>query len=176
MTLEDITARFDPEEGWYDIFLRITDRQEENNSVVYVAKGLYEGRVVGLKVEVNKDMSAGLLSSGEINQEAFYRNGIRFFSIGSESDELVRALSKLYQFPTVKPFSESIVGAMTFSLNEISVDLTSKEHFKFKLCFRDDSEDLYCEMFCNIDLVDDVIELHEKDADYRENIIKTFTN
>ena len=176
MILEDITARFVPEEGWYDIFLKIADQNENDHSVIYIAKGLYEGKVVGLKLEVKKDMTAGLLPSAEINQNAFYRNGIQFFSIGSESDELVRALSKLYQFPTTNPFSESIAGAMTFSLNEIPVDLKSKEHYKFKLFFHDDSEDLYCEMFCNINLVDDIIELHEKDEDYRENIIKTFTN
>ncbi len=176
MKLEDITARIVPEEGWNDIFLKITDRKENNNSVIYIAQGLYEGNVVGLKVEVRKGMTAGLLSSGEINQDAFYRDGIRFFSIGNESDELVKVLSKLYQFPTTMPFAESITDVMTFSLNEIPVDLNRKEYYKFKLFFHNDYEDLYCEMFCNIGLLDDVIEVHEKDEDYRGNIINTFTN
>lgn len=176
MTLEEITARFNAEEGWNDIFLKITDRKEKNESVIYIAKGLYKGKVVGLKVEVLKNMMAGLLPSGEVNQNAFYRDGIRFFSIGNESDELVKALSNLYQFPTIKSFPESIVGAMTFSLNEIPVDLKNNEHYKFKLFFQDNSEDLYCEMYCNLDLLDGVIELHEKDEEYRENIIKTFSN
>ncbi len=128
MILEDITARIVPEEGWNDIFLKITDRKENNNSVIYIAQGLYEGNVVGLKIEVRKGMTAGLLSSGEINQDAFYRDGIRFFSIGNESDELVKVLSELYQFPTTMPFAESITDVMAFSLNEIPVDLNRKEY------------------------------------------------
>lgn len=63
---------------------------------------------------------------------------------------------------------------MTFSLNESPVDLEAREHYKFKMFFQDDNEDLYCEIFCNIDLAGNVIELHEKDEEYRENIIKNF--
>jgi hypothetical protein len=174
--LEEITARYNAEEGWNDIFLKITDRKEKSKTVIYTAKGLHEGKVVGLTIEVMRNMMPGLLPSGEINQNGFYRDGIRFFSIGNESDELVKALSILYQFPTNKSFPEFIVGAMTFSLNEIPVDLNNKQHYKFKLFFHDNSEDLYCEMYCNLDLLNGVIELHEKDEQYRENIIKTFSN
>jgi len=31
-------------------------------------------------------------------------------------------------------------------------------------------------MYCNIDLTKGIIELHEKDEEYRENIIKVLTN
>lgn len=173
MNLEDITSRFNIEEGWNDIFLKITEQIENENSVTYTAKGLYNEQTVGILIEVIKNMEPGLLPSGEINQEAFYRDGIKLYSIGEQSNLLLKALSTLYQFPTNKTFSTAIEGAMTFSLNEISVDLKKKEHYKFKLFFHDDSEELYCEMFCNIDLVGGNIELHEKDEDYRENIIKT---
>jgi len=176
MILENINAKFDPEESWNDIFLKIVDRNEDKDSIFYTAKGMYEGKVVGLKVEVKKGMVAGFLPSGEVNQDAFYRDGIRFYSVGNESNELLKALSSLYRFPTDKPFSKSVTGALSFSLNEIPLDFNSKYYFKFKLFFHDDSEDLYCELFCNIDLKNDIIELHEKDAGYRENIIKTFSN
>jgi hypothetical protein len=174
MKLEDITSRFDPQEGWKDIFLKITEQTEAQDSIVFTAKGLYKEQIVGLDVEVKKNMVAGLLPSGEINQNAFYRDGIKFFSIGEESDTLLMALSILYQFPTENAFSRTIEGAMTFSLNETPVDLRRREHYRFKIFFQDDSGDLYCEIFCNIDLTGNVIELHEKDEEYRKNIIKTF--
>lgn len=176
MKLEDITSRFSPEEGWNDIFLKITDRADNKDSVVYTAKGLFENQIVGLKLQFKKNMEAGLLPTEEINQNAFYRDGIRFFSIGEESDKLLKVLSTLYGYPTNKSFSQAIDGAMAFSLNQIPVDLYSKEHYKFKLFFNDNSENLYCEMFCNLDLIDDIIELHEKDEEYRENLIKTFSD
>ncbi|MCW3073229.1 MAG: hypothetical protein JWP69_298 [Flaviaesturariibacter sp.] len=178
MKLEDITSRFNSEEGWNDIFLKIINQRDNKESVIYIAQGLYNEQIVGLSVEVRKNMAAGLLPSGEINQDAFYRDGIKFFSNGQESDTLLKALSTLYQFPTSNTFSKTIEGegAMTFSLNELPVDLCRREHYKFKLFFHDNSEDLYCEIFCNIDLTKNIIELHEKDEEYRENIIRTFAS
>jgi hypothetical protein len=49
------------------------------------------------------------------------------------------------------------------------------DYVQFKVFF--DSEDelgLYSEMFCNINLKENIIEFNEKDEDYRENIIKSF--
>jgi hypothetical protein len=174
MKLEEITSRIDPEEGWNDIFLKITDQTKTSSSVIYTAKGLYEEQIVGICVEVQTNMIAGLLPSGEINRDAFYRDGIKFFSIGVESDRLLKALSALYEFPTDRPIAKTIEGAMTFSLNENPVNLAARKHYKFKMFFQDDNEDLYCEIFCNVDLAGNVIELHEKDEEYRENIIKNF--
>jgi len=39
--------------------------------MIYTAKGLYNEQTVGLKVEVKKNMVAGLLPSGEINPRWF---------------------------------------------------------------------------------------------------------
>lgn len=175
MKLEDITSRIDPEEGWNDIFLKISEKTKTQSSVIYTAKGLYKEQVVGISVEVQTNMAAGLLPSGEINQDAFYRDGIRFLSIGVESDRLLKALSTLYQIPTDKTISKTIEGAMTFSLNESPVDLEARGHYNFKMFFQDNNEDLYCELYCNIDLAGNIIELHEKDEQYRENIIKNFS-
>ena len=176
MVLEEITANIDPEEGWNDIFLRIVYEQELENSFVYIGKGLYNGKTVGLKVEIKKGIVAGLLASGEINKAAFYENGIQFSSIGLESNELVKALSELYNFPTTKQFSNFAISSTIFSLNEVNVDLSKRNYYKFKLFFHENSEDLYSEMFCNINLTKGIIELHEKDEEYRENIIKVLSN
>jgi hypothetical protein len=36
--LEEITAHADPEKGWKDIFLQITERKEDNNWVSFNCK------------------------------------------------------------------------------------------------------------------------------------------
>jgi len=174
MQLEEITAHIDPVEGWNDVFLKIIDKTNNENSVIFTCQGLYNGFTLGLKVEVKKNMEAGLLASGEINRDAFYRNGISLLSIGVESNVFLRALSELYNFPTTKPFIDKITNAMAFSLNESDVDLAKSEKYNFKLFFNDESETHYCEIFCNIDLAKGIIEFHEKDHEYRENIIKSF--
>ena len=174
MMIQEITAHIDAEEGWKDIFLHIIEIKEDDNWVSFLCKGLYNGDEVGVKVLVKKDMKAGLLPTEEINQEAFYRDGICFYSIGASSDNLLKALSTLYGFPTDKSFLESVIGAITFSLNLNDFDLTKKEKYNFKMFFNDESETMYCEMYCNIDLDKMIIELHEKDQEYRENLIKTF--
>jgi hypothetical protein len=176
MQLEEITAHIDPEEGWIDIFLNIVESIDSKESVLLTCKGLYKGAVVGLQIDIRKGMDAGLLPTDEINQSAFYRDGIRIISIGLESDYLIKAISELYQFPTDKPFLKQIDDAMTFSLNSIGVDLTKKQTYNFKMFFHEDSEDLNCEIYCNIDLENNIVELHEKDVEYRENLIKTFSN
>ena len=133
MILEEITAHADPEEGWKDIFLHLIEKNEDNDSVSFTCKGLYNGSTVGLKVSVKKNMVAGLLPSEEVNQDAFYRDGICFYSIGVESDNLLKALAELYEFPTDRSFLESVVGAMTFSLNQVDTDLFQEANFFFSI-------------------------------------------
>jgi len=93
---------------------------------------LYNGRIVGLKVEIKKGIVAGLLPSGEINEYAFYGNGIQFSSIGTESNELIKALSELYDFQTTKQFSKFVISSTIFSLNEHDAYLSKKDYYKFK--------------------------------------------
>ena len=173
--LEEITAHIDTAEGWNDIFLKIVSDKQTDSSHVYIGKGLYKGKTVGLQCEVKKGIAAGLIQSGEINKNAFVSNGVKLTSIGQESNDLVKSLSELYQFPTTKPFTMQTITTTAFSLNQNKVDLNIKDYYKFKLFFEENTEDLYSELFFNIDLTRQIIELHEKDEEYRENIIKVLT-
>lgn len=174
INLEEITAHIDSSQDWNDIFLKIISETETDSSHIYISKGLYHGKTVGLKSEIKKEIKAGIVS-GQMNQEGFARNGIKLITIGHESDELIKALSELYKFPTTKPFTKSIIPISLFSLNEKAINLESKDYFKFKLFLAEDSETLYGEIFFNIDLGKRIIEINEKDEDYRKNIIKVLT-
>ncbi len=174
--LEEITSRIDVEEGWKDVFLKITEDKRTDTSHIYIAKGLYKKEVVGLQIEISTEINAGFIGDEIDNKNGFVLKGVSFKSIGKESDELVKALSELYEIPIEKSFTKQTVFATVFSLNEKKVNLEKKDYYKLKLFFEEDNEDLYSELYLNINTETQEIELHEKDEEYRGVIIKVLTN
>jgi hypothetical protein len=174
-TLEDITSRFDSAEGWSDVFLKIISDVQTNISHIYVAKGLYNGKTVGLQIEVNSNIGAGIVNGALDSQSGFMSHAVQIKSIGQESDEFVKALAELYEQTTGKGFTKQTISATAFSLNEKSVNLDKKDYYRLKLFFEENDENLYSEVFLNINTEKREIEIHEKDESYREPIIKTWT-
>ncbi|PVD50583.1 hypothetical protein DC498_19345 [Terrimonas sp.] len=176
--LADITSRTDISEGFSDIFLTITASSKTDITNIYVGQGLYKNKPVGLKFEINSKLPFGITSDGEINSKSgFVKNGVKFISLGQESDKLINALFDLYNEPTKKTFSRNIISATVFSLNQQDTDFDKNGYYKFKLFFNDDcDENTYAEMFFNINTAEKIIELHEKDHDYRKPLLKAFTD
>lgn len=174
--IEEITSRIDPEEGWSDIFLKITEDTKTDISHIYIAKGLYKNKTVGLQIEVSSKIGAGIIDGKPDGKAGFVANAVQLKSIGQESDELVKALAELYKQPTNKSFTKQTISATAFSLNEKSVNLDKNDYYKLKLFFAEDDENLHSEIFLNINTDKREIEIHEKDEEYREPIIKVWTN
>ena len=176
--LYDITSRTDTSEGFSDIFLSITNETKTDISHVYIGEGLYNNKTVGLKFEVKSNLRAGITSNGDLDPKSgIARNAIKFISIGQASDNLVVALAQLYDEPARKVFTKEVLMPTVFSLNQQDVHLDQPGYYKFKLFFNDDSEDedKYAEMFFNINTSERIIELHEKDLDYRKPLLNVFT-
>lgn len=173
--LENITARLDPEEGWQDIFLKITSDTKTDSSHIYIAKGLYFNKTVGVQIEVSSEIGAGIINGELEGDSGFVSNAVQLKSIGQESDELVKALAELYGFPTNKGFKKETISTTVFSLNETPVNLDKNGYYKLKLFFGEDDENLYSELYLNINTQKKEIEIHEKDEEYREPIIKVWT-
>jgi hypothetical protein len=173
--LEEITSRIDPEEGWNDIFLKIIEDTKTDTSHIYIAKGLYKNKIVGLQIEVSSKIGAGIVDGKPDGKAGFVANAVQLKSIGQESDELVKALAELYKQITNKGFTKQRISATAFSLNEKPVNLDKKDYYKLKLFFSEDDENLYSEIFLNINTDKREIEINEKDEGYREMIIKILT-
>jgi len=173
--LEDITSRIDQAEGWVDIFLKITSDIKTDTSHIYVAKGLYKNKTVGLQIEINSNIRAGIIDGKPDSKSGVMPKAVRLKSLGQESDELVKALAELYKVNSDKGFTKQIISATAFSLNEMPVVLDKNDYYRLKLFFEENDEYLYSEMFLNINTEKREIELHEKDADYREPIINVWT-
>jgi hypothetical protein len=173
--LKEITSRFDADEGWHDVFFSIVSSTSTDSTRTYICKGLHKGKTVGLQVETRADMGAGITPAGELNSQiGFIKNAVQFKSIGEESDELIKVLADLYGKPTTKPFSKQTIWLTAFSLNQKPVDLDKKDYYKLKIFF-DQDENLYSELFLNINTQTGEIELNEKDEEYREGVIKNLT-
>lgn len=173
--IEEITSRIDPEEGWSDIFLKITEDTKTDTSHIYIAKGLYKNKTVGLQIELSSKIGAGIVDGKPDGKAGFVANAVQLKSIGQESDELVKALAELYKQPTTKGFTKQTISTTAFSLNEKSVNLDKNDYYKLKLFFAEDDENLYSEIFLNINTDKREIEIHEKDEEYRGPIIKVWT-
>ncbi|MCD0470716.1 hypothetical protein [Flavobacterium sp. JAS] len=180
INLEQITEVAEKEKGFKDILLKIVSEQKMEDSYVYIAKGLSGSKVVGLKFEIKSYLPNGIDSNGNLDpKNGFIRNAIKISSIGKESDEFLKAISKLYEFSTNKKFTNDTLSPTAFSLNKSIVEVEKLGYYKFKLFFRDnenDKEEDYCELYLNINTNEKTIELLEKDNEYRKSIIRALSD
>ena len=170
--LVEITSR--TEEDFQDFVLTIVESKlTADGEYEITAKGKNKQEIVGLKIKLKNNLKPGFLGD-EVDNTAFEPNGATFYTIGQESDNLIRGISKLYSFPTGNKFKNNI-SFYIFSLNQEQADL-SKGYYKFKLFFDPSDElGLYSEVYLNVNIPENEVELREKDPEYRENLIKAMT-
>tara|TARA_R110002096_G_scaffold261919_1_gene455493 strand:- start:107 stop:694 length:588 start_codon:yes stop_codon:yes gene_type:complete len=166
--LIELTSNQDAEEGWMDLILTITKKEKLDNGFwSLTCKAKYKDQIVGLKINIENG-----ISGGEIDNPGVSYNGVEFKSIGKESDRLIEIMAKLYGQPIKTKFSNKNLIFVALSLNREKAILENG-NFRFKLFFdENDEQNLYSEFYLNPDLPNGVIELKEKDEEYRTNIIK----
>jgi hypothetical protein len=163
----------DEEEGWgADIRLSIVEEAESDTAFVYKAVSTFEGAELGLIVTLPK--SKGNSVFGE---------GIGLYSIGKQSDLLLRTLSKLYHLPvdTSATFKQEIVvnyadlGGLSKSLSQQPANDPNESSRDFKLFFAGKKETEYAELYLNVNAKEHWIEIREKDEEYRPALLKFFS-
>ena len=158
------------EEGWgADIRLSIISNSETDTSKIFTATSTYEGKKLGLLISIPKKKEG----------DKGFASGITMKSIGTESDNLLKALSKLYKqkIDTTLKFTNSI--SVTYvNLDEFAKSLGGqdggqyKTENQYKLFYEGKKEGDYAELYLNINPTEHWIELKEKDEEYRPIIIK----
>ena len=174
--LIEITSKQEPESGFQDIVLTITEYKiDKNGYYLIIGKGKYKNKEVGLKFTVNGNMKNGIIE-GNIDKSAFFKDGIAIESIGEISNNFIQILSSLYRLPLKENFSSNKIYFTCFPLEEKDFKLENDD-IKTKLFYEDPTNaNLYCEIFCNINIPKKEIELLEKDEEYRDNILKIMSN
>ena len=158
------------EEGWFDIDLGVTAVAADGDHLVVTGEGMFRGEKVGLKVAFRKDMKPGIVNAG-VDQSAFAQGGIEFVSIGEESDQLLTAMATLYGLPPQERRFAKSLAVLSLPLEEKPIDF-DRRYIHLKVFFNPkDGPDRYAELFVNLNLPEKRLELHEKDAEYRHNVV-----
>lgn len=156
------------EDGFVDLDLPLVDlAQQPSNGFRFVARGTLEGKTIGF-AGMTAEWKAQPVDNSDITM---YVGAVVLQSIGAASDEFVTALAKLYGASTsrLRMLPEIRTEAIGLGTDPRRME---QEPTKLKLFFYPEDEERYAEAYLNIDRVAGVVEFHEKDPEYRENIIK----
>src|SRR5262249_545654 len=101
--------------------------------------------------------------------------GIKIKSIGIESNAFIEKLSVLYELTNDNNYMKNTIPFTSFALGGDPRAFVN-EYIKFKVFYDDQDElGLYSEFYININLLKRILEMKEKDIEYRENILKAFS-
>ena len=158
-----------------DISMSISSFEKDIfNDYEIISEGKYKGSKVAIKLIISKDIRPGI-KDGEIDRKNSLPAGIQLKSMGKESDEFIKAMSEIYGKKTDKNFTIKSVKADVVAYKNKKIDI-SKEKIKFELIFdKENKENLYSEIFLDIDLPSKRLRFTEKDQEYQANIIKILT-
>ena len=119
-------------------------------------RGIHQGREVGIVVVLGSQWKASI-------------GTVVYRSLGAPSDALLVALDQLYGTKLQPLVMRSETTFAVMSLEGTPGDLT-KGPTKMKLFYEPDGQG-YAELYTNVNLQNGILQIHEKDPDYRAAII-----
>ncbi|MGE8377152.1 MAG: hypothetical protein ACN6PN_02350, partial [Sphingobacterium sp.] len=126
------------------------------------------------KIEVVDFIPAGIIDGQPSDDVGFTKGKIKITTLGTQSDNLVKALGELFQMPSTDGFTKEVVLPNVFSSNKVNVDLSKKTAYSFKL-FLENKKAEPAELFFNVDTYKHSIEFSEKDPSFRAGFISALT-
>lgn len=162
------------EEGFVDLILRITALDETDGHYRFHLAASHRGSEVGLDCLLVKGIQGAFDEEMEFLQENVYREGVRFFRSGEDSDRLISAIHELYGMGErpLRLVDEESFTAIALHQGQLDFDT---ESVKLKL-FGKDGEPLddtaYYESFFNVDFQGGYVCWNEKDQEYRVPLLQ----
>lgn len=169
--LKDITLN--KADGYVDFDIPLTQAvQVDDGGWIVSAQGLLEKVPVGFDVRLKPEWKSQDIS-GDGSLTVYWGAGAIIRS-GPESDSFCALLQNSYNIigssQEMPPIVETTVVSLGTDPHQIAHEpLTMKMFYKPTA---DDAE--YAEFFLNVDLIAKVVQFHEKDIEYRTNIIRAF--
>ncbi len=155
------------EDGFVDLSFAIHSHERlPDGSEILSGYGTHHGREVGVAITLGTNWKPGKLGPSVV-----YTGTVTYRSLGPPSDALIQALDELYSTKLQPTIMRPTTIFTAISLEGEPADL-AKGPTKFKLFFESDSEDRYAEFYTNIDLANGVLQIREKDPDYRSPLVK----
>ncbi|ALN61172.1 hypothetical protein GLA29479_287 [Lysobacter antibioticus] len=165
------------EDGFVDCTFKIEHLRSDADHYYFRMSALHQGEVVGLDARLVKRIGPGFDAEMNLLQEHVYGEGLVLSSIGAASDRLIGALAKLY---AIEPFDRVAAASESYTLIALQQEDTELETHavRAKIFGRDQDEaaldEDYCESFFHIDLPNGYVHWNEKDADYREPLLRAW--
>jgi len=157
------------EGGFLDVDVPIERVIEEADIVRIVARGHIEDGNVGLEVDFPLPRRR---ANGPIRLSI---GRARISSLGEESDRLVKFLAQRYGMAGPAAGMLKDVEASAVGLDDDATGpWRGRKEMKF-FFYEDGPDDRYAEVYVNVDFDGHMLEIHEKDPDYRKALILAFT-
>jgi len=144
------------EAGFVDVDLHIDSMDCETwNACAVSASGTFQGRSVAIDAIIQAKSGQGRIT---------YR------SVGPGSDSWLQDLATLYKLPR-----NSALFARAATADIVFLDANEREMAGKVFFAANGPESDYAELYTNIDKERRVLEIHEKDPEYRQNVLKALS-
>jgi hypothetical protein len=161
------------EEGWHDFPFAIRkDEKLPDGSRALEARGLHRGREVGLLVVLGASWPEAKFDQ-KVPWTA-YKGVITYRSLGRAIDSFLHIVDELYG-TALHPKSMWVETKFTGISLGGKPDELEKEPVKIKVFYESDDEQRYAELFTNIDLQHQVLQINEKDKSYRKPVVRALS-
>jgi len=156
---------------WGDADLKVASvEKRKDGSVSIEATADYDRQPMGFRAVLSSKWEHWKPKDWPLNS---YQGVVRLESTGKPSEIFIRCLARAYK-QKVEQIDFSSVELVAISLGG-DPRLVSSEPVKLKLFFESDKEEAYAEAYLNFDLPHSLVQLHEKDPDYRKPILDFLT-
>lgn len=130
------------------------------------------GKNVGFCLEIKNNMRG--IANNDFGTFCTYPKGMKLIYQNGLSNDFISSALRLYGFATadLKLKESAYIECGALSGNPMNLQ---KEEVQFKCFLEANDENKYAEFYINIDLPNKKLYLKEKDPNYRENIIRYFS-
>jgi len=156
------------EDGFVDLTFRLIDLERRpDGSCVVSARGLHQRQPVAFAASLSPVWEPKPLVDANVT---LYWGLVHLLRLGEEGDHFVRALDSVYG---TRIKSSTMRQQALFTAVGLGTDprKLEDEDVKLKLFFDLAGPQRYAEFYLNIKARDDVIEVLEKDDEYRRNLV-----
>jgi hypothetical protein len=158
------------DQGFVDIDLPISDhRFSKDGTLTVLARGRINGQVVAIAVDIGNEWKKQVVEDAELT--IFWGNA-HIRSTGPESDAFLNLLAREYEIPRpalkMAPRTAITMAGLNNDPRKLKTDRAT-----IKVFFEHNGENNYGEAFINIDLVNKVLEFHDKDPEYHQGIVSS---
>lgn len=168
------------EEGCFDIDLPVETVALQEGGLRLIARGTVDGIAVGFAFQLGAEWKVQKLEEADLT--VYWGHGA-YCRLGPESDRFIALMADGYQLSDFErapmlpkvPVQLVSIGANPFDVKHVPLRLKVFFHSGSDDDEDPEFEDRYAEVFTHVDLGQEVFGFHEKDVEYRYNLLRALT-